>query len=94
MAGLVVSLLAPGLSVIKRFSHSSVLIQGHFVVTAGGFGEGDGRHQRLQDVAITDIVNMESTLVRCRSESIQCEFLKALSVFFFFLFFFSFLFFK
>ncbi|KAK7488705.1 hypothetical protein BaRGS_00020002 [Batillaria attramentaria] len=56
---------------VKRFSHSSVLVGDRFVVTAGGFGEVDGRHQRVQEVSVTDTVTMETKLIRCHSDDIQ-----------------------
>ena len=63
----------PGKSGVKRFSHSSVLVADHYVLTAGGFGEVDGRHQRVQEVSVTDIITMETRLVRCHSEDVQCK---------------------
>ncbi|XP_076464646.1 tRNA wybutosine-synthesizing protein 4-like [Babylonia areolata] len=57
--------------VVKRFSHSSALVGGRYVLTAGGFGEVDGRHQRVQEVSLTDTTTMETCLIRCRSEDIQ-----------------------
>ncbi|KAL8560391.1 hypothetical protein ACOMHN_006122 [Nucella lapillus] len=58
-------------STVKRFSHSSALVADRYIITAGGFGEVDGRHQRVQEVSVTDTLTMESSLVRCRSEDIQ-----------------------
>lgn len=65
--------LAPGLQTVKRFSHASVLIKGRYVVTTGGFGEVDGRHQRLQEISVTDITTLESKLIRCSSDEVQCK---------------------
>ena len=74
VAGRVIASCVPsGKSSIKRFSHSSVLVAGRYILTAGGFGEVDGRHQRVQEVSVTDTVTMETRLVRCHSEDIQCE---------------------
>ena len=63
---------ANGLSV-RRFSHSSVLVTDRYVLTAGGFGEVDGRHQRVQEVSITDTVTMATALIRCHSDDLQCQ---------------------
>ena len=68
-----VSRIPSGKSSVKRFSHSSVLVADRYIMTAGGFGEVDGRHQRVQEVAVTDIVTMETRLIRCHSDDIQCK---------------------
>ncbi|XP_075437173.1 tRNA wybutosine-synthesizing protein 4-like, partial [Ascaphus truei] len=35
---------------IRRFRHRSCLLDSHLIITTGGFGEGDGKHQRLTDI--------------------------------------------
>ncbi|OCT91063.1 hypothetical protein XELAEV_18019681mg [Xenopus laevis] len=37
---------------LRRFGHRSCRISPHLVVTTGGFGEKDGRHQRLMDLHV------------------------------------------
>ncbi|KAK7110582.1 tRNA wybutosine-synthesizing protein 4-like [Littorina saxatilis] len=56
---------------IKRFSHSSVLVADRYIMTSGGFGEVDGRHQRVQEISLTDTATMETQLIRCHSDEIQ-----------------------
>ena len=63
----------PKLLSVKRFSHSSVLLDKRFIITSGGFGEVDSRHQRVQELSVTDTATMETILVRCHSDEIQCK---------------------
>ncbi|KAM4012225.1 tRNA wybutosine-synthesizing protein 4-like [Anomaloglossus baeobatrachus] len=42
--------LSPPVVGLRRFGHRSCLISSRLIVTTGGFGEGDGKHQRLRDV--------------------------------------------
>ncbi|KAM8975630.1 LOW QUALITY PROTEIN: tRNA wybutosine-synthesizing protein 4 [Pelodytes ibericus] len=35
---------------LRRFGHRSCLLASYLIITTGGFGEGDGKHQRLSDI--------------------------------------------
>ncbi|XP_041366249.1 tRNA wybutosine-synthesizing protein 4-like [Gigantopelta aegis] len=51
-------------STLQRFSHSSSLVSGRYLITIGGFGMQDGKHQRLSDVALTDVVSMTTQVYK------------------------------
>lgn len=44
------SLVSPAVLGLRRFGHRSCLVSSRFVMTTGGFGEGNGKHQRLRDI--------------------------------------------
>ncbi|KAM3910175.1 tRNA wybutosine-synthesizing protein 4-like, partial [Leptodactylus fuscus] len=43
-------LLSPAVLGLRRFGHRSCLVSSEFIISTGGFGEGNGKHQRLGDV--------------------------------------------
>ncbi|XP_055877981.1 tRNA wybutosine-synthesizing protein 4-like [Biomphalaria glabrata] len=56
---------------LRRFGHASSQIYQHYTITTGGFGEIDGRHQRLAEITVTDGRNFKSCHVLCCSAHIQ-----------------------
>ncbi|XP_059175408.1 tRNA wybutosine-synthesizing protein 4-like [Physella acuta] len=56
---------------VRRFGHASSLISNRYAVTSGGFGEIDGRHQRLCEITITDTVGFKSFHVPCYLNHVQ-----------------------
>ena len=63
----------PECQCVRRFGHSTSLVNGRYAVTTGGFGEVDGRHQRLVEITITDVQTLKAFHVQTSSASIQCE---------------------
>ncbi|XP_044142528.1 tRNA wybutosine-synthesizing protein 4 [Bufo gargarizans] len=43
-------LLSPAIRGLRRFGHRSCLVSPQSVLSTGGFGEGNGKHQRLRDL--------------------------------------------
>ncbi|XP_056408460.1 tRNA wybutosine-synthesizing protein 4, partial [Hyla sarda] len=43
-------LLSPSVPGLCRFGHRSCLVSSQSIMTTGGFGEGNGKHQRLRDI--------------------------------------------
>ncbi|KAG8545201.1 hypothetical protein GDO81_021241 [Engystomops pustulosus] len=37
---------------LRRFGHRSFIVSSQFIVTTGGFGEGTGKHHRLEDIHV------------------------------------------
>ncbi|XP_046374942.2 tRNA wybutosine-synthesizing protein 4-like [Haliotis rufescens] len=58
-------------SSIKRFSHTSSKLGEQFIVTVGGFGEQDGRHQRISEVNMTDIETMNGYSVKANDDTLE-----------------------
>ncbi|GFO34240.1 tRNA wybutosine-synthesizing protein 4 [Plakobranchus ocellatus] len=56
---------------VRRFGHASSLENGRFVLTSGGFGETDGRHQRLAELTITDLDTFKSYHIPCGLNEMQ-----------------------
>ncbi|KAH9520200.1 Leucine carboxyl methyltransferase 2 [Bulinus truncatus] len=56
---------------LRRFGHASSLIHKHYAITTGGFGEIDGRHQRLAEITVTDMTSFKSYHVLCDTSLIQ-----------------------
>ncbi|CAL1526101.1 unnamed protein product [Lymnaea stagnalis] len=56
---------------VRRFGHASSIINERCTVTTGGFGEIDGRHQRLAEITITDLGTFKSYHVPCYSTHVQ-----------------------
>ncbi|XP_069825378.1 tRNA wybutosine-synthesizing protein 4 isoform X2 [Dendropsophus ebraccatus] len=42
--------LSSAITGLRRFGHRSCLVSDCVIITTGGFGEGDGKHQRLRDL--------------------------------------------
>ncbi|XP_005103732.1 tRNA wybutosine-synthesizing protein 4 [Aplysia californica] len=56
---------------VRRFGHSTALVNGRYAITTGGFGEIDGRHQRLAEITITDVDTLMSYHVLTSSPDVQ-----------------------
>ncbi|GFR79534.1 tRNA wybutosine-synthesizing protein 4 [Elysia marginata] len=56
---------------VRRFGHASSLVMDRFAITSGGFGETDGRHQRLAELTITDLISLKSYHVSCSAADMQ-----------------------
>ena len=56
---------------VRRFGHSSSLVGNCFAITSGGFGETDGRHQRLAELTVTDLSSLKSYHVSCGVADMQ-----------------------
>ncbi|XP_073517319.1 tRNA wybutosine-synthesizing protein 4 isoform X3 [Phyllobates terribilis] len=57
---------SPSVLGLRRFGHRSCLISSRLIITTGGFGEGNGKHQRLRDVHLLlqehNVWNREATV--------------------------------
>ncbi|XP_073420148.1 tRNA wybutosine-synthesizing protein 4 isoform X4 [Dendrobates tinctorius] len=57
---------SPSVLGLRRFGHRSCLVSSRLIITTGGFGEGNGKHQRLRDVHLLvhehDVWNTEATV--------------------------------
>uniref|UniRef100_A0A0B6Z319 tRNA wybutosine-synthesizing protein 4 n=1 Tax=Arion vulgaris TaxID=1028688 RepID=A0A0B6Z319_9EUPU len=56
---------------VRRFGHASSLVNGQFAVSTGGFGEIDGRHQRLTEITVTDMTTFKSSHILSCSSDLQ-----------------------
>ncbi|RUS78801.1 hypothetical protein EGW08_013451 [Elysia chlorotica] len=56
---------------VRRFGHASSLVMDCFAITSGGFGETDGRHQRLAELTVTDLSSLTSYHVSCGVTDMQ-----------------------
>ncbi|XP_046569910.1 LOW QUALITY PROTEIN: tRNA wybutosine-synthesizing protein 4-like [Haliotis rubra] len=58
-------------SSIKRFSHTSSRVDEHFIATVGGFGEQDGRHQRISEVKMTNVETLNGYSIKTNNETLE-----------------------
>ncbi|CAG5127201.1 unnamed protein product, partial [Candidula unifasciata] len=65
--------LAENAQSVRRFGHASSLVQGRYAVSTGGFGEIDGRHQRLTEITVTDMQTFQSSHILCCPTDLQCS---------------------
>ncbi|BFZ01945.1 hypothetical protein BsWGS_04985 [Bradybaena similaris] len=70
---LTVSRLSEDAQSVRRFGHASSLVHGRYAVSTGGFGEIDGRHQRLTEITVTDLERFQSSHILCCPTDLQCS---------------------
>ncbi|XP_067649525.1 tRNA wybutosine-synthesizing protein 4-like [Haliotis asinina] len=58
-------------SSVKRFSHTSSRVGEHFIATVGGFGEQDGRHQRISEVQMTNTETLNGYSIKANHETLE-----------------------
>jgi len=56
---------------VRRFGHSTVQVNQRYAITSGGFGEIDGRHQRLTEFTVTDLHTLASHHILSLSAEVQ-----------------------